>query len=176
MQLRQYQEGHINPKEHSWGLLGPGRCVVSNREANTKGWLTKFHVFLKNSFSLKLCRLCFVKYFSKKIVRENFWKTNVKAHPGPFRPGPHLYQTSVQHSTYIKRKYSSGDRTIFNSILTVFVVKYVIVQWTYCSKLTTSMNDLTMFTSILMNRYYEYYDLRWYLISCTILSYGSVLS
>ena len=33
----------FNPKEHSWG-----RGISSNREANTKGWLTKLHVFLKN--------------------------------------------------------------------------------------------------------------------------------
>ena len=130
---------------------------------------------------LKLCRMYFVKYFSKKILRENFWKTNLKAHPGTFRPGLHLYQTSLQHSTYIKRKYSSGDRTIFDSILAVFVVIYVIVQWTYCSKLTTSMNDLTTLQywwigvsrQIIFN---EHYDIRRYIISCTILSYGSVLS
>ena len=26
----------INPKEHSWGLVGPGRGIVSNREAKQK--------------------------------------------------------------------------------------------------------------------------------------------
>ena len=26
----------INPKEHSWGLVGPGRSIVSNREAKQK--------------------------------------------------------------------------------------------------------------------------------------------
>ena len=132
-------------------------------------------------YFLKLCRLYFVTYFSKKNLRENFWKTNVKAHPGPFRLGPHLHQTRLQHSTYINRKYSSGDRTMFDSILTVFVVIYVMVQWTYCSKRTTSMNDLTTLEywwigvsrQILFN---EYYDIRWYEISWTILSYGPVLS
>ena len=32
-------------------VLGPGRGSSSNREANTKGWLTKLHVFLKNILS-----------------------------------------------------------------------------------------------------------------------------
>ena len=36
----------LNPKEYSWGLLGPGRCIASNREANTSR-LPKLHVFLK---------------------------------------------------------------------------------------------------------------------------------
>ena len=133
----------------------------------------------------KLCRLYFVQYFSKIFLRENFWKTNVKAHPGPFRPGPHLYQTRLQHSTYINSniKYSSGDRTMFDSIWTVFVVIYVIVQWNAPkrTKRTTSMNDLTTLEywwigvsrQILFN---EYYDIRWYEISWTILSYGPVLS
>ena len=70
---------------------------------------------------------------------------------------------------------------MFDSILTVFVVIYVMVQWTYCSKHTTSMNDLTTLEywwigvsrQILFN---EYYDIRWYEISLTILSYGPVLS
>ena len=93
-----------------------------------------------------------MKYFFKIFLRENFWKTNLKAHTGPF-----------------------------NSILTVFVVIYVMVQWTYCSKRTTSMNDLTTLEywwigvsrRILFN---DYYDVRWYEISLTILSYGPVLS
>ena len=125
----------------------------------------------------QLCRLYCVKYFSKKFLRENFWKTNVKAHPWPFRPGPHLYQTRLQHSTYINGKYSSGDWTMFDSILTVFVVIYAIVLWKYCSKRTTSMSNLTTFEywwicisrQIILN---EYYDIRWYEISWTIVSYG----
>ena len=131
----------------------------------------------------KLCRLYFVKYFSKFLLSEYFWKTNVKAHTGPFRPGPHLYQTRLQHITYVNRYYSSGDRTMFDNILTVhvFVVMYVIVQWKYCSKRTTSMSDHTtheywwigVSRQILFN---EYYDIRWYEIWWTILSYGPVLS
>ena len=129
--------------------------------------------------SPKLCRLYFVKYFFKIFLRENFWKPNVKAHPGPFRPGPH--QTRLKHSAYINGKYSSGDRTMFDSILTVFVVISDIVQWRYCSKRTTSMSNLTTLEywwigvsrQIILN---EYYDNRWYEIPWIILSFDPVLS
>ena len=131
----------------------------------------------------RICSLYLVKYFFKKTLRENFWKTNVnlKAHPGPFRPGPQLYQTRLQHSTYINRKYSSGDWTMFDNILTVFVVIYVIVLWKYCSKRTASMSNLTTLEywwigvswQVILN---AYYDIRWYEMSWTILSYGLVLS
>ena len=253
----------FNPKEHSWGLLGPGRGISSNRDANTKGWLTKLHIFLKNSFP-KSCRLYLVKYFSKNFLHENLWKTNVKAQ-GPvhtctrhdYNTVPTVYPKKYAHGfcfavlccgytwtdfpisirltslalwqsndcpsaskatlmnmdkyfmwihyerlhnhnkakhnktrvhiswdiLYINnnRKYSSGDRTMFDSILTVFVVIYVIVQWTHCSKCTTSMNDLTTleYWWIGVSRqilFDEYYDIRWYEMSWTILSYGPVLS
>ena len=108
-----------------------------------------------------------MKYFFKIFLRENFWKTNLKAHTGPFRPGPHLYQTRLQHSTYINRKYSSGDRTMFDSILTVFVVIYVM------DLTTLEYWWIGVSRQILFN---DYYDVRWYEISLTILSYGPVLS
>ena len=171
----------VNPKEHSWGLLGPGEGHQQQPWRQYKGMTHQAPCIPQEYCLPKSCRLYFVKYFSKKFLCENFWKTNVKAHPEPFRPGPHLHQTRLQHSTYINRKYSSGDRTMFDSILTVFVVIYVIVQWTYCSKRTTSMNDLTTleYWWIGVSRqilFDEYYDIRWYEISWTILSYGPVLS
>ena len=91
----------------------------------------------------KLYRLYLMKYFSKFFLREHFWKTNFKAHTGPFRPGIDLYQAWLEHRTYINRTYSPGDRTMLYSILTVYLVIYIIVQGKYYSKHVTSMNDLT---------------------------------
>ena len=94
------------------------------------------------------------KIFFQFFLNENFWKPNVKAHTGPFRPSKDLYRAWLEHRTYINRKYSSWDRTMFDSILTVYVVIYIIVQGKSCSKRVTSMNDLTALL-IVKNRYHD---------------------
>ena len=62
-----YKRSAFNPKEHSWGLLGPGRCIVSSREANTKGWLPKLHVFLQNIVFTQIIQVVLGKIFFQKF-------------------------------------------------------------------------------------------------------------
>ena len=117
---------HSQSQRAFLGPFRPGRCIVSNRETSRKGWLPN-SMYSSRKVFLQIMEVVLNRMFFQINFTYQFMKTNVMAHPSLLGS----VHTCTRRSTYINRTYSSRDRTMFHSFLTVCAVIYLWLDAAY---------------------------------------------